>query len=188
MDKHAHGVTFCCPLQEIFHWRSNDAFVDDTTGFANQFLQDLQGKNTLHQVVAAMQHDAQLWNDLLHVSGGKLEFSKCLYYIVSWYWENGKGTITPATTLGLDLIHLHDEHGNITVVAHRDCTKAHKTLGHMKTPTGIETEELDRLRDKSNTWTNAIRYALLTRTKAHSSFWHIWLPSLIYGLVSTNLS
>ena len=131
MDKHAHGVSFCCPFQLDHHWQSNDSFVDDTTGFANHFLPELHGQDSLASVIHAMTSDAQLWNDLLHISGGKLEFSKCLYYVLHWHWQNGKAHLTSASELGTDLIQLSDEHDVSTVVEHRDCRDTHLSLIHI---------------------------------------------------------
>jgi hypothetical protein len=37
------------------------------------------------------QSDMQLWASLLEAMGGKLELSKCFYYILSWKFDhNGK--------------------------------------------------------------------------------------------------
>ena len=55
-------------------------FVDDSTGVVNDFH-----ATTLPEVEALlqkMQHDAQLWNDLLWCSGGKLELPKCSYHFL----------------------------------------------------------------------------------------------------------
>ena len=100
MDKLANGVQFVCPQQEVIHQRTNDAFVDDVTGYANHFLHELQGHSVLSDIIQLMQTDASLWNGLLHISGGKLAFHKCLYYIVSWDWTQGNAHIQPANQIG----------------------------------------------------------------------------------------
>jgi hypothetical protein len=42
-----------------------------------------------------MQSDAQLWGNLLHVSGGALEISKCNYYVMYWKFKpSGIPTLT----------------------------------------------------------------------------------------------
>jgi hypothetical protein len=45
----------------------------------------------LSTLLGQMQDDAQLWGDLLHVSGGVLEIPKCNYYVMQWQFHaNGK--------------------------------------------------------------------------------------------------
>ncbi len=55
-------------------------FVDDTKGQTN----DMSSKvpMPLAQLIARMQADAQLWGNLLHVTGGALEIPKCNYYVM----------------------------------------------------------------------------------------------------------
>ena len=97
MTKHASGVFFTCPRQELSHHRHNDAFVDDVTGYVNHFIEELKGNNVQNKVLQTMQKDATLWNNLLHTSGGKLALQKCLYYIVAWQWKHGHATPIPLT-------------------------------------------------------------------------------------------
>ena len=86
MQQLANGLHFTCPNQELHHQRTNDAFVDDVTGYANQFTDKLNNNKVLDEVLRQMQEDATLWSNLLHISGGKLALHKCLYYIIAWKW------------------------------------------------------------------------------------------------------
>jgi hypothetical protein len=58
-------------------------FVDDTSIFANLEF----GNNNLVELLDKIQADGQLWECLLHTTGGELELSKCFYYILSWKWD-----------------------------------------------------------------------------------------------------
>ena len=80
MEQLATGLHFTCPDRMIHHRRTNDAFVDDVTSYANRFVAELKGKQVQDDVLQTMQHDATLWSHLLHISGGKLALHKCLYY------------------------------------------------------------------------------------------------------------
>ena len=31
---------------------------------------------------------AQYWENLIHITGGKLNFSRCYYYLVLWGWDS----------------------------------------------------------------------------------------------------
>ena len=76
-EQHAHGMLFQSPLGDIFVRYNMVGFVDDSTcitgGTATDSFEDLKRKMT---------DDAQLWHDLLWVSGGKLELPKCGYHII----------------------------------------------------------------------------------------------------------
>ena len=38
-------------------------------------------------IAEQLQHDAQEWEQLLAATGGKLELSKCFYYILQWKFD-----------------------------------------------------------------------------------------------------
>ena len=50
-------------------------FVDDTSNHTNFFKAEVQP--TMEELLRMMQHNAQLWNNLLWASGGALELPKC---------------------------------------------------------------------------------------------------------------
>jgi Reverse transcriptase (RNA-dependent DNA polymerase) len=56
-----------------------EGFVDDTFIFANLEF----GNNNLEELLLKIQSDGQMWEQLLHTTGGELELSKCFYYILS---------------------------------------------------------------------------------------------------------
>ena len=71
-------VNFSCPSGAVTHKRLADAFVDDTalcfTSSSNETLYE--------QLVTKLQHIAQTWENLLFLSGCKLNLSKCSRYIL----------------------------------------------------------------------------------------------------------
>ena len=63
-------------------------FVDDANGNVNSFTKNIQPP--IQELMDKMQHDAQLWHDLLWNSGGTLELPKCFYQILHWEFNNGR--------------------------------------------------------------------------------------------------
>eukprot|EP00957_Ditylum_brightwellii_P174606 13294216-Ditylum_brightwellii.AAC.1 len=62
-------------------------FVDDTTGQANKFEDN---NVTPEQLIDQIQRDAQLWSELLWLSGGLLELEKCSYHCIYYlFLEDG---------------------------------------------------------------------------------------------------
>ena len=78
----AKGAEFESPDKQITQQVYMIGFVDDTTSQHNQFKMDKQP--SLEDLLQGMQHDAQLWNNLLWSSGGALELPKCFYQILFW--------------------------------------------------------------------------------------------------------
>lgn len=83
-----------------------------------------------------MQLDAQLWSNLLWLSGSLLELGKCSFHQIHFDFEPGGSPIMRSGTFGTPL-QIHDESTDqlVTIPAESVCMP-HKTLGHQKAPAG----------------------------------------------------
>ena len=83
-----------------------------------------------------MQHDIQLWNNLLWASGGDLELQKCSYHVLYWkFLGNSTPSLAPGKfgpELQLDSSNRQKSH----VIAQNSAYKLHKTLVYWKDPAG----------------------------------------------------
>jgi hypothetical protein len=80
-ESKAHGATFVRPDRSQRTKLSMRGFIDDKNSTVNRF----EGTNQSHtEIMPLVQHDAQLWNDLLDCSGGALEASKCVFHIAEY--------------------------------------------------------------------------------------------------------
>jgi hypothetical protein len=133
-EKCAKGATFESPDKSVTIKLFMVGLVNDSTGQVNDFLSD--DEPPLDTLVRLMAHDAQLWNDLLHVTGGLLEVTKCSYYIISFSFRpNGipfmtSGLQGPALNLTSSLT------GDPIHVKKKSAYECHTTLGHQKAPAG----------------------------------------------------
>jgi hypothetical protein len=59
----------------------NQGFIDDTSLAVN-------GSTTIEGLIQRLKQDAQSWSNLLYSSGGLLELSKCLNYLVFFKFDN----------------------------------------------------------------------------------------------------
>ena len=84
-NQKSYGANYYSPDGTIQFKTSMTGFVDDTKGQTN----DMSSKvpMPLAQLIARMQADAQLWGNLLHVTGGALEIPKCNYYVMCWSFK-----------------------------------------------------------------------------------------------------
>ncbi len=67
-ESQGHGAHFTTPDQQMSVNLSMVGFVDDITGQVNDFLANTQPNP--EQLASIMQHDAQLWSNLLWISDG----------------------------------------------------------------------------------------------------------------------
>jgi hypothetical protein len=76
------------------------------------------------------------WKELLEASGGKLELTKCFYYILTWRFankENPRPSTISEQRLETPQISVPDTFTNTTIVIQqKEITEEHKTLGCYK--------------------------------------------------------
>ena len=58
-------------------------FVDDAKSQVNSFQESPQPQPS--EVIKSIVKDAQVWSDILRVTGGALKHSKCSYHMISWF-------------------------------------------------------------------------------------------------------
>jgi hypothetical protein len=74
-------MTNIIQTEKITQWI--DGYVDDTFIFTS--IQEKKGKTIDPAILAKqLQQNTQEWEILLAATGGKLELSKCFYYILCW--------------------------------------------------------------------------------------------------------
>jgi hypothetical protein len=104
-------------------------FVDDSTGQqVNDFLSNAQP--TPEHLATIMQHDAQLWSNLLWISGGLLELPKCSYHHIHFdFYHTSKpfmrgGRVAPQIMLN------DNKTGAPIPITSKSVFDPDKTLGH----------------------------------------------------------
>jgi len=84
-EQQAYGASFSSPDGTQQVRLTMVGFVDDSTGTCNDYQP--MGECSLETLAERMQHDAQLWNDLLFCSGGRLELGKCSFHILHFQFK-----------------------------------------------------------------------------------------------------
>jgi hypothetical protein len=85
------GLAFNDPWQELSAKWHIGAFVDDT----NQATLDSTSLLTTSELTEQLRQAGQLWEKLLHISGGALNLSKCSWSLQFWEWKNGRPRLQP---------------------------------------------------------------------------------------------
>jgi hypothetical protein len=161
-------------------------FVDDSMGQANAFVLDNQPP--AEHLVALMQSDAQLWNDLLWASGGALELPKCTYHVIDYAFTSDGAPILRGGKVGGDIILHTGDRTNQQQIPFKSAHCSHKTLGHYKEPSGNQTKQYQVLLEKSNNAGIFVQCSALNRRETWTYYFAIYLPSIGYPLPNCHFS
>ena len=117
-------------------------FVDDTTTITAS-----PPGSSLSELLEKTKHDAQLWNDILFTSGGRLELSKCGYHTVFYdFLHSGLPVLRHSTNQNLML---QDITGHIIPVKPKNIFQPQKNLGQFKSAAGTNQTQTAQLISKA---------------------------------------
>ena len=184
-EAQAYGATFSNPTKTLQTKFTIEGFVDDSNEQVNEFDSNKQPSPT--KLIRRMQHDAQLWNDLLWSSGGALELSKCSYHLLHWNFS------LSGAPLLQDLS--HTEHPPLSIqtarrdqgyiIPYRNPYQAHKTLGHYKEPAGTQRAQFRHLLEKTTTMARFLRHSPINSRETRLFYTTIYLPRMTYPMKNT---
>ena len=129
-----------------------------------------------------MQHDAQLWNDLLYCSGGKLELQKCSFHVIHFTFK-ADGTPLPSLEKYENQIKVMDPLSQTRIsIESKRATDPHKTLGHYKAPASKQRLQLLKIMEKAHKTAMLISMSPISRYGAYLAYHTIYIPSVKYPL------
>ena len=192
LNQKAPGITFADPSGNLKSTRILDGFVDDTTVWANNFQQltDNSDKQMhLDEIVEGLQKTAQWWEELLYATGGKLELSKCFFYLLHWTFNDlGHPTLATPEEMRKEIKIRQSEDQLEVEITQKPCQEAHKTLGIMTKPIGDSEEEHARRKLKGKEIAKSVRKAPFSHYEADLYMRHSYNAQMNYGMVATTLS
>jgi hypothetical protein len=170
-----------------------EAFVDDASSFTNTEFEN----KCIKLLLKYMKEDGYLWTKLLEASGGKLELSKCFYYLLTWQWDR-KGNAIPSDKSEQkklqNAIYMHSTQqqetslNNELDIKQKDINISHKTLGATKNITGNEQDQFIYLLEKSNKIGVRASNAQFNRRQATKTYYSCYIPAMKYSLAASNLT
>lgn len=178
LSRKSEGFTMYNPydLNDKFtNWMTG--FVDDVTHWCSN--QDTQSEEAaIHEI----QKTAQWWEQLLYATGGKLELSKCFFYVLQWDFDTeGIGFLRPKHQFQ-NMVLLNSSETNLAVsIPQKEFNEPHKTLGVMECPNGDNKSEFDRLYKKSLSLVQRITTKKINPYESQLYYFTTYLPSMTYG-------
>jgi hypothetical protein len=180
LDDHSYGFRASSPDKKVNIKVHNQGFVDDTSIMVN-------GGTTTEELVLRLQNDAQTWSNLLSSSGGLLQLSKCLYYIVDFQFDNtGNPTMIVPEHAPLQITTGTDTTPQFIQLIQPDA--AHKTLGCLRTLDGNESIQFNALLEKSRDWAALLQKRYLSRQEAWMVYHTYYMPQVLYSIMPTNMT
>ena len=166
-----------------------DGYVDDTSIFTN--IDETHEIPTAKSIAKQLQSDASIWERLLSATGGKVELTKCFYYILQWEFDE-EGVPSHMSkqkleAMGVQIQIKETGKDQPTKIKHLDCDEAHRTLGVYKTITGNQMEQKKQTSQKGETITRAVGAATFTRKQTKTAWNAIYIPGVTYLSVATYL-
>jgi hypothetical protein len=178
------ALTFSDPWQDIFaEWRVG-AFVDDT----NQGVVDSTGDLSLEELVETLRQAGQMWERLLHISGGSLNLSKCSWTLQYWIWKNGRPLLQSPTPHDPLLLMTSGESSEHHVIKRHSNVTELKGLGVHMNFMGTFKLHASSMRQKFDGLARRLRQSHLSPSLSRIFYNSFYLPSVRYSLPVTSMS
>ena len=164
-------------------------FVNDTSDSTNDFLLPEPAPLHLYTNLATSlaTHDTEQRNDMLQLSGGALEDSKCSYHFIYYeFTQNGQPVLKGGTFDPAILIRFNNNN-TPTSLKQLSAYTSHKTMGVYQNPDGNTTAAFQVLKEKNAIHTKTASCSPLTHMDAWAYYHAIYLPSIVYSSPSGSL-
>jgi hypothetical protein len=179
-EQRGHGATFTSPDRTTSIHISMVGFVDDSTGQVNHF--EANEQPSPNELAELMKIDAQLWSDLLWVSGGRLELPKCSYHQIHFdFLSDGTPNMRPGKVT--EQIMISDPKTGLDIpITSKSVLNTHKTLGHYRAPAGTSKTQLNALKEKSKLMAKQASSSPISSRTALVFYQTIYLKSIGFVL------
>ncbi len=180
-------MSFRSPTNHLQVKRVLDAFVDDT----QNGLTDTKYREpwSLEKLISSLSEMTQTWERLLFCSGGALELTKCLYYVLHWVWHEGIPSLSTKTEIDkVGVVKLSSGVDPTQKNSHRNYSKATKTLGVWLAPNGDDSAQVKHLRSLATEVSSTLILSQLKQTEAYLAYKLCWIPTVSYSLSTTAIA
>ena len=172
------GLAFHDPWRVISQaWRVG-AFVDDT----NQGVMDSSGDLSPSELVEQLRQAGQLWEKLLHISGGSLNLSKCSWTLQFWSWINGRPQLCPVSRHDPMLLMTRGDSFEHHIIKRQSNETELKGLGVYKNFCGTFTSHAKSMKTKFDALARHLCQSHLSSGLSQVFYNTFYVPSVRYSL------
>ena len=153
-------------------------YVDDVTLITTLTPTEPQTETKVRNKLRGM---AKTWEQLLFITGGKLELSKCFWIPITWRWRKGEPVMNPHTQSGIELKITESESGNKITIPKLLPSKAEKRLGISHAVDGNCIQEYKNWKQYTETFATKIQKARLDRVGGYHAYRTMWCSKFRYS-------
>lgn len=161
-------------------------FVDDAFSCGNDNSSATQDNNWMYN---AINRNAQLWESLLYVSGGKLELPKCSCTVFRFTPDKNGYPQLASTTDSPSCLSVHDsETGAPVTIPMLSPSKAYKTMGVHITGDQTWNDQYNALKETSDKYAVRFAHTSISGQYALLSYKSSYIPKMVYSLGVSGLT
>lgn len=179
-----HGAKFVCPISNLAGSLAAILFVDDT----DILHVDLDTNQSVEEAHTVFQESIYNWGQLILVTGGAFKPPKCVYYVLSFEWQNSGAWRYAKNELRDDLdIAVPMPDGSMVDIKHLAVTESRETLRVELCPSGSAKDFIKSMQTKAQKWIDrANEGSKLRRRDIWFPMDHQLYPKTGYGLCSVS--
>ena len=129
-----------------------------------------------------------MWETLLHISGGSLNLSKCLWTLQYWHWVNGRPKLLPMSASDPPLLMKSGSSPEHHIIRQHSNTSEIKGLGVQMNFMGTFASHASTIRTKFDIMARRLRQSSLSSAMAMKFYNTFYLPSVRYSLPVTSMT
>ncbi|KAL7542057.1 hypothetical protein ACHAXR_011499 [Thalassiosira sp. AJA248-18] len=163
--------------------KNNDAFVDDCDGMASKQRNDFctsERATRLH-----LQTGAQLWAELIRLTGGNIAFHKCAWQMLAFKAWTFPPTIKERPT---GQVRLHDAAGHYSTIRKMASNTPNKGLGCRQSVDGSMDKEYKYREEQCRQLASRAQLTHTTFRESHSLLMNYMIPSITYPMAGTTFN
>ena len=158
---------------------------DDT----NQGILDATGMYSINELVEQIRRAGQMWESLLHISGGSLNLAKCSWTLQYWHWNNGRPRLLSMTAQDPLLLMTSGSGAEHHIIKQHSNTTELKGLGVHMNFMGTFAYHAATMRIKFDGMARRLRQSSLSPALARVFYDNaFYLPSVRYSLPVTSMT
>jgi hypothetical protein len=136
-----------------------------------------------------MRKAGQLWETLLHISGGSLNLAKCSWWTVKfWQWIKGHPSLMPLSSRDPDLLMTSGINPETHIIRRHTNKEALKGLGVLMNFHGTFEHHAKTMRFKFDELARRLQRSALSPTLSQVYYTTFYLPSVRYSLPVTSMT
>ena len=153
-------------------------YVDDVTLGLSVPREQTQTENMVQRQIQRM---GQLWERLLHITGGRLELSKCFWVPITWKWKKGIPSLVLKQKRNRGVVIQESETKDYITIPRKTGKESEKQLGVWSSCDGLWTKEVKLWQEFSTALGIKVKQSRLGRRAGLLAYKTMWLAKFRYS-------